>query len=211
MKKVRMIVDILMVILFLSLMLNQVTGVFTHEILGISVFVLFIMHHILNRNFYKTIFKGKLTKLRIAFLIVDILLLIMMILMVISSFLISQHVFLFLNLKSHTLGRMLHNISAYSIYLLSAIHLGLHLNTILHLSKDKKIIVNIFLILFALIFGINGFIKKQFFQKLTLRNLYPLYSTDSFTMILIDYLGVFILFVIIGYGIYNLVTLKKEK
>lgn len=95
------------------------------------------------------------------------------------------------------------------IYMLSALHLGLHFNQMIKLSKDKKIIVNVFLVLFALIFGVNGFIKKEFIPKLTLQNLFPLYSDDSFVIILIDYLGIFIMFMMIGYGIYNLVILKK--
>lgn len=210
-KKIRLIVDILMVILFIALMLNQFTGVFAHEILGVSVFVLFIVHHILNRNFYKTMFKGKLTKLRLAYLITDILLLVMMIIMVISSLLISQHIFTFLGVTRHMLGRQLHIVSSYSIYLISALHLGLHYNMIVKLKKEGKIILNIFLIVFALVFGINGFIKKQFIPKLTLQNLYPLYSDDNFIIILIDYLGIFIMFVMIGYGLYNLVMLKKKE
>lgn len=208
-RKVRRIVDILMVICFIALMLNQITGVFAHEVIGIITFILFIIHHIINRNFYKNMFKGKFNKLRIAFLIIDVLLFIMMILMMISSILISQHLFEFLNITSHTLGRYLHIISSYMIYMLSALHLGLHFNQMIKLSKDKKIIVNVFLVLFALIFGVNGFIKKEFIPKLTLQNLFPLYSDDSFVIILIDYLGIFIMFMMIGYGIYNLVILKK--
>lgn len=198
-----------MVICFIALMLNQITGVFAHEVIGIITFILFIIHHIINRNFYKNMFKGKFNKLRIAFLIIDVLLFIMMILMMISSILISQHLFEFLNITSHTLGRYLHIISSYMIYMLSALHLGLHFNQMIKLSKDKKIIVNVFLVLFALIFGVNGFIKKEFIPKLTLQNLFPLYSDDSFVIILIDYLGIFIMFMMIGYGIYNLVILKK--
>ena len=108
------------------------------------------------------------------------------------------------------LGRMLHILSAYSIYLLSALHLGLHYNVMVKLKKDKKIILNVFLIIFAIIFGINGFIKKQFINKLTLQNMYPLYSDDNPLIILIDYLGIFIMFVMIGYAIYNLLMLKKK-
>lgn len=109
------------------------------------------------------------------------------------------------------LGRQLHIVSSYSIYLISALHLGLHYNMIVKLKKEGKIILNIFLIVFALVFGINGFIKKQFIPKLTLQNLYPLYSDDNFIIILIDYLGIFIMFVMIGYGLYNLVMLKKKE
>ena len=61
------VVDILMTIIFIMLMCNQLTGIFTHEVLGVSVIVLFIIHQILNRNFYKGLFKGKYNKLRVAF------------------------------------------------------------------------------------------------------------------------------------------------
>lgn len=206
--KVRKVANILMVICFIALMLNQITGFFAHEVIGIITFILFIIHHVINRNFYKNMFKGKFNKLRVTFLIIDVLLFIMMILMMISSILISQHVFAFLNITNHMLGRILHIISAYMIYMLSALHLGLHFNQMIKLSKDKKIIVNVFLVLFALVFGVNGFIKKEFISKICLQNLFPLYSDDSFGIILIDYLGIFIMFMMIGYGIYNLMMFK---
>lgn len=100
MKKVKIIVDILMTIVFILLMCNQVTEAFAHEILGVSVFILFIIHQILNINFYKNIFKGKYNKLRVAFTIINILLLVMMIIMVISSLMVSQYLFRKLDIGS---------------------------------------------------------------------------------------------------------------
>lgn len=211
MKKVKIIVDILMTIVFIALMCNQLTGVFTHEVLGISVFVLFIIHQILNINFYKNLFKGKYNKLRIAFTTINILLLIAMIVMILSALMISQHIFKFLDIGSVSYGRILHILSTYIIYILIGLHLGLHYNSLIKLKKENKIILNVFLILFALVFGINGFIKKEFIGKLTLQSLYPLYSEDSIIMILIDYIGILVMFMMIGYGIYNLLTLKKKK
>ena len=87
---------------------------------------------------------------------------------------------------------------------------GLHYNTIIKLKRENKIILNVFLILFALVFGINGFIKKEFIQKITLQSFFPLYSKDNAIMIIIDYVAIFIIFVVIGYGILNLLTLKKK-
>lgn len=211
MKKLKIIVDVLMTIIFIMLMCNQLTGVFAHEILGISVIVLFIIHQILNRNFYKSLFKGKYSKLRIAFLIIDILLLIMMIIMIFSSLMVSEHLFRGLHFGSNYLGRVLHIISAYSIYMLIGLHLGLHYNTLIKLKKENKIILNVLLILLALVFGINGFIKKEFIQKITLQSFFPLYSEDNAIMIIIDYVGILIMFVVIGYGILNLLSLRKKK
>lgn len=211
MKKLKIIVDVLMTIIFIMLMCNQLTGVFAHEILGISVIVLFIIHQILNRNFYKSLFKGKYSKLRIAFLIIDILLLIMMIIMIFSSLMVSEHLFRGLHFGSNYLGRVLHIISAYSIYMLIGLHLGLHYNTLIKLKKENKIILNVLLILLALVFGINGFIKKEFIQKITLQSFFHLYSEDNAIMIIIDYVGILIMFVVIGYGILNLLSLRKKK
>ena len=207
-KKVKMLVDIAMAVVFIMLMCNQITGIFAHEILGISVIVLFIIHQILNFNYYKNILQGKYNKLRIAYLIIDILLLIMMIVMILSATFISRYTLKFLNLSNDSLGRELHILSAYSIYMLIGLHIGLHYNSIVKLKKENKIVLNIFMCLFAIVFGIQGFIKKEFINKLTLQNLYPIYSEQNFLMILIDYIGILIMFIMIGYGIYNLLKLK---
>lgn len=211
MKKIKILVDILMTIVFILLMCNQVTEVFAHEILGVSVTILFIIHQILNRNFYKNLFKGKYNKVRIAYTIVDILLLVMMIIMFISSFMVSQYLFVDLDIRSNSTGRLLHVLSTYSIFMLAGIHLGLHYNQIIKLKKEGRIILNVFLTLFGLIFGISGFIRREFIQKITLQDLYPLYSDDNAVVFFVDYIGIFILFMMIGYGIFKLLTLKKKK
>lgn len=88
--------------------------------------------------------------------------------------------------------------------------MGLHYNAMIKLKKENKIILNVFLILFAVIFGINGFIKKEFINKLTLQSLFPLYSEDGIITIIIDYVGIFIMFMMIGYGLFSLLSLRKK-
>lgn len=208
--KVKIIIDILMTIAFILLMCNQITGVLAHEILGISVMVLFTIHQILNINYYKNLLKGKYNKLRIAYLIINTLLLIMMLVMIISAILISQYTFSFLNLTNDSIGREWHILSTYLIYMLIGLHIGLHYNSSFKLKKENKIVLNIFMCLYALIFGIQGFIKKEFITKLTLQNLYPIHSLDNVVMILIDYTGILVMFVMIGYGIYHLLKMKGK-
>lgn len=108
-------------------------------------------------------------------------------------------------------GRRLHIISVYSIYMLIGLHLGLHYNTIIKLKKENRIILNVFLILFAVVFGVNGFIQKQFIEKITLQSLYPLYSDDNAITFFIDFIGIFIMFMMIGYGIFNILKARKKK
>lgn len=45
---------------------------------------------------------------------------------------------------------------------------------------------------------------------MTLQSMYPLYSEDNIIMIFIDYIGIFIMFMMIGYAILNLLSLKKK-
>lgn len=206
--KLKITIDILMTIVFILLMCNQVTGIFAHEILGISVVILFVIHQILNINYYKNLFRGKYNKLRIAYVIINSLLLIMIIIMIISALLISRHTLKFLNLSNDSLGRALHIVSTHIIYMLIGVHIGLHYNLIIKTKKENQIILNVFMLLYASIFGIQGFIKKEFMKKLTLQNLYPIHSEDNIIMIFIDYIGILVMFIMIGYGIYNLLKVK---
>lgn len=73
-KKLQMIIDIIMFILFLILTGYHITGNIVHEILGVITFVLFIVHHIINIKWYKALPKGKYTTRRIISTITDFLL-----------------------------------------------------------------------------------------------------------------------------------------
>ena len=56
---IKRIVDGVLTVLLLFLMAYQVTGDVLHEWLGIGMTVTLILHHILNRKWYKAVFKGK--------------------------------------------------------------------------------------------------------------------------------------------------------
>lgn len=122
----------------------------------------------MNKHFYKNIFKNRYNKLRLIYLVIDILMFIMMLVMIVSTFLISQKIFVSFKLGNDYLGRILHIISSYSLYILCGLHLGLHYNSIIKLKKEDKKILNIFLSIIACVFGINGFIKRKFMSKLSL-------------------------------------------
>lgn len=209
--KKKYIIDILQIIILIMLMLGNYTGVLIHEILGISLIILFVIHHLINKEYYKNIFKGKHNNLRKIYLFIDVFMIIMFIMMFISMFMISQKLFIFINLSNDYYGRILHIISSYSLYILCAVHLGLHYNFIFKFKENIKIIINIFLILIGLIFGINAFIKRKFIMKLSLKLLYPVYFNDNIIVSIIDYLSIFILFIMIGYGIFNIVKITRKK
>jgi|GEM_PF-6246490 len=71
-----MIVDLLMTILMLVCMAYQLTGNFAHEVLGMVLLVVFILHHILNRHWYGALSKGRYRKLRVMLTLTNAVLLV---------------------------------------------------------------------------------------------------------------------------------------
>ncbi len=61
---VKIAVDIAMTAVLLLLMTYELIGQVSHELLGIIMFVLFILHHILNSRWIKNLIRGEYTALR---------------------------------------------------------------------------------------------------------------------------------------------------
>lgn len=100
-----------------------------HELLGIGLIFLIILHIKFNKNYFKSIFKGKYNLKRTLDLIINIGLLISLALTIISGILSSQSSF-----KNITVGKYkIKHIHKYSS-ILSLLFLGMHL-----LSVRKKL------------------------------------------------------------------------
>ncbi|WP_180247578.1 hypothetical protein [Bacillus sp. AFS031507] len=77
-------------------MAYQINGNTIHEMVGVTLLLLFIAHNILNRRWYKTIFKGKHNVRRILSIAVNLLFLVSMVVVLISSVPISHDILLML-------------------------------------------------------------------------------------------------------------------
>ena len=64
-KKIQVAVDLMMVMLLPVLMSYSLAEEAVHEWAGIAMFLLFVVHHILNHRWLKNILKGKYTAPRI--------------------------------------------------------------------------------------------------------------------------------------------------
>ena len=132
---VKMAVDIVLTGVLLFLMGYQFWGEAAHEWAGAGMFVLFILHHILNRGWHKTLFKGKYSPARIFQLIINLLLSLNMIGQMISGIVLSRHVFVFLPFSGGiAFARLQHMAAAYWGFVLMALHLGLHWNMFMGIS-----------------------------------------------------------------------------
>lgn len=136
--KLKIAVDVLMAGGMLFMSGYHLWDNVAHEWVGAGVFVLFIVHHILNFNFYKSLFKGKFSAYRITLIIVDFLTLAAMLALMYSGITMSRHVFTFLKIESGlALARRLHILGSYWGILIMCLHLGLHWSMFLSIA-DKK-------------------------------------------------------------------------
>lgn len=216
MKKTKMIIDILMYLIFIILMGHHITENLIHEILGTTLFILFIIHHILNYRYYKTIFKGKYTFKRALVLITDLLLLISMICMIISAINISSDVFSFLNIPTKIWGRKLHMLSTSWGFVLMSIHVGLHLNLLIN-KLNKKMKDNTFeyvyylILILLVVYGIYSFIKLNLISDMFLLNAFKYYDFNE--SLIIFYLHVLSSSLFIGLTMHfiNNIKIKRKK
>ncbi|MGD1818107.1 MAG: DUF4405 domain-containing protein [Pleomorphochaeta sp.] len=218
--KYKITIDILMTITLIILMGYIFTMDLTHEIIGTIMIVLWIIHNILNWRWYKSILKTKNTLKKILITSLNILLLISIIGLIISSIILSSYVFSFLNIdKGINFARVLHMVSSYWCFILSALHLGLHVNTIINvINKNSNFFLNkkiklIFKTLFLIlsIFGIYAFYKHNLISYMFLRVQFVFFDFEqSLSSFLFDYVSMIILFSSIAYYL-NLNTKKKTK
>ena len=216
MKKIKIIIDVLMYFLFIILMGHHITDNLIHEILGTILFVLFIVHHLLNYRYYKTVFKGKYNVKRIIITLVDLLLLIDMIGIIVSAINISSDVFSFLNINTKIWGRKLHMLSTSWGFVLMSIHLGLHLKTLINKINNKMKNSTLeylyyFVVLLIIIYGIYSFIKLNFISDMFLLNAFKYYDFSESPVIFYLRIVSASLFISLIICFINNIKRKKDK
>lgn len=131
----KVITDIAMTVALLFLMTFELIGDKAHEWIGVVMFLLFILHHILNGHWSSHLLKGKYTVLRILQIVLVVLLLFSMIGAMFSGIILSWQVFAFITVREwRSFARNLHMISAYWGFVLMSLHLGLHWNMMMSMA-----------------------------------------------------------------------------
>ena len=123
----KLAVDMAMTILLMLLMAFELVGRSAHEWLGMGMFVLFVLHHLLNRRWTASLLRGRYTSYRILQTAVTGLVFLAMLGSFVSAVPISREVFAFLSIRrGMALGRVVHLLCAYWGFVLLSLHLGLH-------------------------------------------------------------------------------------
>lgn len=125
-----------MTAVLLALMAYEWIGQAAHEWIGIGMFALFVLHHILNGKWSRHLFRGKYTAFRIIQTLLVLLVLLCMIGSMVSGIILSRYALSFLPISGgQTFARNLHMLSAYWGFILMSLHLGLHWNIMLGMVK----------------------------------------------------------------------------
>ncbi len=202
-------IDFIMTILLLLLMAKQLTGDSAHEWLGAGMFILWIVHHLLNFKWHGHLFKGKYTPPRAVQLAVNLLLFVSMIETMISAIMLSREVFAFLPISGGiALARSIHILCTFWGFVLMALHLGLHWNMILNLihrtvkppaSKPLQIILRAAGTAVA-VYGLYAFIKNRFLSYMFLTSSFVFFDFERpLPLFFTEYIAIMGLFIFLAH------------
>lgn len=147
----RIIFNIALLLLFLTVLDYPYTSNIWHEVLGFFFITLVIVHNQTNGGWYKNLFRGKMSALRFINISVNILLLISALTAFITGMMISHLLFNQLmgirSVFAHIIFiHELHVFSAYALLILTGLHLGLHwqgicsrVSSILKISSSRAL------------------------------------------------------------------------
>lgn len=204
MLKIKRTLDIMITILLLFLMCYPIMDSQIHEILGVMMMICFIIHHVLNRQWYHSLLKGHYPLLRKIILIINTLLFIDLILVFISGLTMSD-IFPFFNFIRASTARRLHMSLTHWSFILMAIHLGLHLQSMLipiqkRIKKSHFPHILMYIPYVLAIYGIIMFINYQWVDYLFILNEF-LFFNPSITLprMMLDIFSIFLFFTILTY------------
>ena len=205
--KVKISIDAAMTLALLLLMAYGLVGEAAHEWIGMGMFALSVVHHVLNRRWIQAVPRGRYTPLRIVQTALAGLIFLCMVGSMISGIVLSRHVFAFLPRHGgYELAGKLHILCAYWGFVLMSLHLGMHWNMVLtmmrkHLTpfKPHTWCLRLLAYLWAA-YGAVAFVRRDVWRYLLLKSHFVFFDyTEPLVRFLLDYLAVMSLFVLAGY------------
>lgn len=218
----KIFIDVVMAILLPLLMAQALVGKRAHEWLGIAMALLFIMHHIMNRKWYGSLFKGCYTLMRVFGAVINVLLSACICVLAVSGILMSKHAVPALSVnKGMAACRILHLLASHWGLVLMGIHMGLHgsmvFGMVRKLTKTEKRCIVRTVILRILAVGIAGYgfyslIHRQFFEYLFLKSQFVFFDfSEPLIRFLVDEMAGIFFFACVGYyAAKGIGQIKKE-
>ena len=202
-KHIRTVVDMAMIVLLPMLMAYSLIGEKLHEIIGTILFALFIVHHVLNRQWYKAILNGKYTPRRIFQIVLNFLLLVFMLTQPISGILMSKYLYSSIWIAgSSATARELHLFLAYWGFVFMCLHAGTHMCAPIKKlqARGRRTLTMILIALGAIsVYGGYAFVKRRLPEYMFLRSSFAFFDFgEPRIFFFLDYIAMMILFAAIG-------------
>lgn len=206
----RHITDLLMVVALVALMAYAITGQAVHEWLGVAAFLLFVLHHLLNWNWFRVLGKGKYTAPRILQTALVLLLFLCMLAQMVSGIAMSRHALPFPDVPiSTSTARLLHLSCGYWSFVLVSVHLGLHWSVFLGLGRKLRggrvLSTTGRLILRLLAAGISAyglycFLQQKILDYMFLRTEFVFFDYEKAApLVIAELLSILVLWMLVGY------------
>lgn len=209
------IIDVLLTVLLLFLMAYQVTGEVLHEWLGIAMTVLLILHHILNRKWHGSLFKGKYNAYRALTVCMNTFLLASIALTAFCGMSMSGYAVPFLyGMTSVSFARRFHLAMSHWSFVLMGVHLGLHIPAMLakwKLSNTARMILSV---IFACIsgYGLFLFLRSGMTDYMFFRNAFAFLDYDKAKwLVILENLLMLVFWAFIGAQLADLCRSRAKK
>ena len=219
-RKVQIAADLAMTAILPLLMAYNMIGDAAHEWIGIAMFAMFILHHVLNFRFAASLAKGKYTPSRMLLTVMDLLLFADMLALMISAVMLSRHVFGFLGIDGgFSFARTMHLLASYWGLVLMSVHIGFHFQGAI--SKIQKTIPagqrNAFRIISRVLcvgisaYGLYAFLSRKLIDYMLLQTPSVFFDySESVLRFMLDYAAIIVLFGVIGYYIAKLIRVHSN-
>lgn len=208
--KKKIILDILMFILMLLEFSRGYLPTILHEIIGICLAILVIIHLLLNRNYLKNMFKGKYDIQRILMLIINLGFFITFFLSILFGILSSQDLLKSLNIHSMNIIS-LHKIVSYISLISLGLHLGINFNLMFgKLSKKINKYIGYIIEILIIIYGIYSFIKLDILKHITGTYGFSIFDGNIFINIL-EHLSIIMMIAFIMLNVNKLISKGENK
>lgn len=194
MKRRKLILDICLTLLLGIQMAYSLISEVSHEITGLCMLALLVLHHILNRGFHRGLFRGRYTPYRAVLTAIDGLMLALFLTQGLSGLMMARHVRI-LNVSGANWARTAHLMGAYWGFALCGIHAGLHMTGLVR-REGKRFWIPA---LIAGAYGAFAFVKRGLPQYMTLRQQFVFLDFgESLALFYLDCAAMLFTFMLLG-------------
>ena len=216
-KTFKRILDILMTLALPCLMAYELIGQETHEILGLCTVGLFILHHAMNGQWHRNLFRGKYTAYRTVLTVLDVLMIIVFIDQAVTGIMMAKHVFPDLpHVGRRSFARVLHLLGAYWGFTVCCLHAGMHMTSMIRKWINKTGMARILPAALALCvsgYGVYAFIKRGLPKYMTLQEQFVFFDFEEpLIWFFLDYIAILLTLMLLG-GLlgYGLQKIRRKR